>query len=61
MLESSTISLYSGGKLVGSYFEEEYSNVIVDHKLTMGQEHYIVIKKGGRILKSSEMDIACLK
>lgn len=47
--------------MIGSSFGEEYMNVMVDHKSTVGQEHYVVTKKGGMILKSPETNIACMK
>lgn len=47
--------------MVDSSFGEEHMNVMVDHKLTMGQERYVVTKNVDVILKTPEMNIACMK
>lgn len=36
-------------------------NIMVDRKLIVDQEHYVVTKKGGMIPKSAEMNIVCMK
>lgn len=36
-------------------------NVMVDHKLIMGQEHHVAMKKHGIILKSLEKNVASMK